>query len=304
MSSTELVLHHYPMSLYAEKIRRILAFKKLPWRSVEQPMMLPKADLTALTGGYRRIPVLQIGADVYCDTACIARRIEQLHPDPPCIPADCGALVGMLEEWGDHRFTSQVVPSVILDLLPSLPAGVLDDRAAMSPMLSEQSLRMMAPHTRGQTLLSLDLLEQRLREQAFLAGEDFTLADAACYHPLWFMRHSPRLFEAVSARPALAAWFERIAALRGPEPRPMTSAEALAIAADFRPCDLAGSMEQTGPIQVGDRIAIRADDYGVEQVHGVVARLAADEITIVREDDSIGKIAVHFPRSGYVVMKE
>jgi len=52
------------MSLFAERIRRILAFKKMAWRSVEQPMMAPKPDLTPLTGGNRRIPVLQIGADV------------------------------------------------------------------------------------------------------------------------------------------------------------------------------------------------------------------------------------------------
>ena len=58
----QVILHHYPLSLFAEKIRRVLAYKKIPWRAVEQPMMAPKPQLTPLTGGYRRIPVMQIDA--------------------------------------------------------------------------------------------------------------------------------------------------------------------------------------------------------------------------------------------------
>jgi glutathione S-transferase len=57
----ELVLHHYWMSPYAEKIRCILGFKKLAWKSVLIPIVMPKPDLVALTGGYRKTPVLQIG---------------------------------------------------------------------------------------------------------------------------------------------------------------------------------------------------------------------------------------------------
>ena len=29
---------------------------------------MPKPNLTALTGGYRKTPVLQIGADIYCNS--------------------------------------------------------------------------------------------------------------------------------------------------------------------------------------------------------------------------------------------
>ncbi len=74
---SELILHHYPTSLFAEKARLMLGFKGLTWRSVTIPSIMPKPDLTALTGGYRRTPVLQAGADIYCDTALMARRLEQ-----------------------------------------------------------------------------------------------------------------------------------------------------------------------------------------------------------------------------------
>ena len=68
----DIILHHYPASPFAEKIRLILGAKGLSWRSVTIPWIMPKPDLMPLTGGYRRTPVLQIGADVYCDTALIA----------------------------------------------------------------------------------------------------------------------------------------------------------------------------------------------------------------------------------------
>ena len=68
---SEIILHHYSESPFAEKIRAILGFKRLNYRSVLVPMMLPKPDVIALTGGYRRTPILQIGSDIYCDTALV-----------------------------------------------------------------------------------------------------------------------------------------------------------------------------------------------------------------------------------------
>jgi glutathione S-transferase len=60
-----LILHHYPTSPFAEKVRLIMGYKKLSWQGVTIPMVMPKPDLMPLTGGYRRTPVLQIGADIY-----------------------------------------------------------------------------------------------------------------------------------------------------------------------------------------------------------------------------------------------
>ena len=73
---TEFILHHYPLSPYAEKIRTGFGIKRLAWRSVEHNRMPERPELFPMTGGYRRIPVLQIGADIYCDTQCILRELE------------------------------------------------------------------------------------------------------------------------------------------------------------------------------------------------------------------------------------
>jgi glutathione S-transferase len=295
----ELILHHYPMSFFAEKVRRIFAYKNLPWRSVEQPMLMPKPDLTPLTGGLRRVPVLQIGADVYVDTACIARRIERLHPEPRCFPAD-QAVATLLEDWADRRFAFQIVPSVILELLPNLPAGALDDRAKMSPAFSEQAIRFNAPHAMSQALVSLDRLEAQLHDHRFLLGDAFTIADAACFHPLWFLHQSERLFAAVTARPNVAGWFARIQGFGPGRAEPMSPAEALAVARTFDPTDVNGPERATDPrITLGHPVVVTADDYGTEACRGTAVRVTPDEITVRRHEPELGEIAVHFPRIGY-----
>ena len=58
-SLTDIVLHNYAFSPFSEKIRTTLGLKRIAWRSVDVAPLPPRPLLAALTGGYRRIPVLQ-----------------------------------------------------------------------------------------------------------------------------------------------------------------------------------------------------------------------------------------------------
>src|SRR5574343_766296 len=98
---SELILHHYPNSPFAEKIRLILGHKKLPWKSVFIPMIMPKHNLTALTGGYRKTPVLQIAADIYCDTSLICDVLEHLAPAPTLYPQAVNVAARIVTQWAD-----------------------------------------------------------------------------------------------------------------------------------------------------------------------------------------------------------
>ncbi|HXJ32894.1 MAG TPA: glutathione S-transferase family protein [Candidatus Eisenbacteria bacterium] len=300
----EIVLHHYPRSLYAEKVRRVLAYKRIRWRSVEQPMMSPKPELAPLTGGYRRVPVMQIGADVYCDSACILRRLEALHPEPACLPPAEAEIVGLAEDWADRRLVSLVMPPTVLALLPVLPPDILVDRAAMSPMLSKEAFATLAPAALRQAPFAFDRLERLLRDRPFILGDAFSLADAACFHPLWFARSCPELAAAIDARPALGRWMARIEGFGPGNVRPMACSEALAIARESEPADVAGGATVVAGLSVGDDVMITADDYGREGTAGNVVRLAADEITIRRRDPELGDLAVHFPRAGYRIQRQ
>ena len=85
MDEKSLILHHYDASPFSQKALMMLGIKGLAWRSVQIPMVMPKPDLTALTGGYRKTPVLQVGADIYCDTNIILPALERLAPGTPSL---------------------------------------------------------------------------------------------------------------------------------------------------------------------------------------------------------------------------
>jgi len=295
----EIIFHHYNLSPFSEKIRRLFAFKSLTWHGVQQPLMAPKPDLTPLTGGYRRIPVMQIGADVYCDTALIARVVERLHPTPSCIPPAVLGQVALLEDWADHRLFMQVVPPVLVALLPVLPPEFLTDRSAMSPGFSRPTVEALAPHALTQALQSFDRLDAQLRASRFLLGEQFTLADAACYHCLWFVKNSPAMFAEVLARSGLAAWMARIEAFHGDTLQEMPAAVALGIARDAVPADIGGGCVADPVLHAGKAIRIIADDYGREETVGRLVQLTPETVTVIREDEAVGEVAVHYPRAGY-----
>lgn len=295
----ELILHHYPLSPFAEKIRRLLAFKKLAWRSVEQPVIAPKPDLTALTGGYRRIPVLQIGADIYCDTALIARVLERLYPTPSYLPTALAGAAALLEDWADHRLFMQTVPPTVVRLIDALPAEFFVDRAAMTPAFQRDNLIAVAPHALSQALISLDRLNAQLAQSHFVLGDVFTLADAACFHPVWFMQHGGDLFDVVRARPGLSAWFDRLLDLGTGAMTPLAAAAALTIAREASPADVAGGCAAESGYVAGAEISIVPDDYGLERTVGRLVRLNAHEIVVLRTDPQVGEVAVHYPRAGY-----
>ena len=99
-----LILHHFAASPFSEKLRLVLGYKRLAWKSVLVPAVMPKPDVVALTGGYRRTPVLQIGADIYCDTALICDVLERLQPAPSLYPEPLRALSRVVGQWADRRF--------------------------------------------------------------------------------------------------------------------------------------------------------------------------------------------------------
>jgi len=155
----EIILHHYDMSPFSEKIRKILAYKNLDWHSVGQPMWLPRPCLTPMTGAYRRIPVLQIGADIYCDTRLIARKLEQLHPEPSIYPPGLEGAAEAFAQWVDRHMFQTVVPQVFVGLAAALPAELLEDRRKMRPDLDPSQLAATVPIMRDELRAFLASLE-------------------------------------------------------------------------------------------------------------------------------------------------
>ena len=233
----DLILHHYAGSPFSEKIRLILGFKGLAWRSVEVPVIMPKPDVVALTGGYRRTPFLQVGADIYCDSALMARVIDQRAPAPPLFPADVAGLSQVQAQWADRELFWAAVPYAlqpagIASLLGGLPPQALKafaaDRAAFTPHLVRPTL----PDASAQLGCYLAWLEQQLSDgRAFLHGAAPSIADFSVAQSAWFIRRAPPVAGVLAPFTALGAWYERVAAFGHGRSEPLGSADALALAA-------------------------------------------------------------------------
>jgi len=309
---SELILHHYPTSPFAEKARLLLGFKGLSWRSVKISPVMPKPDLTALTGGYRKTPVLQIGADIYCDTALIARRLEQEKALPAFFPEGQEMVTASFASWADsvvfqHAVSLVFQPESIAVRFGSLPPeaikAFLADRAGL--FSGGSATRLSAEQARHQWPTIMARLEQQLeREQGdFLFGEP-SIADFALAHPLWFLKATPVTSPLVDAYPAVSAWFGRVMGFGHGASSEMTSLEALEVARTATPAALPDEQfDEPNGFEAGQQVVIAATDYGVDPVAGELLFAGAEELIVRREDERGGVVHVHVPRFGFRIEK-
>lgn len=301
---TDIILHHYDRSPYAEAIRVALGFKGLSWRSVEIPMMGEKPELAPLTGGYRKTPVLQLGADIYCDTTRIAQALDERCEGPKLIPTHAQGLTQMAVQWaGSFMFR----PAATLALGPvadALPQAFWDDRKALFGM-DKDKMTALSPHLFDQWRAGAYHLAAALEDgRKFLLGDEATYADIISHIPIFFAGSTgnPKVQGVYKELPKLMAWFERLRAIGHGTRTEMTAQEALDIALEATPQTPQG--EDTGDgrgFKIGDKVVILTEDPGATPVNGTVHTLGPNHIAIARHHDRVGDVVVNFPRTGIIV---
>jgi glutathione S-transferase len=300
----EVIFHEYALSPFSEKMRRIFSYKTIPYRSVDQPMWMPKPHLTPLTGGYRRIPVMQVGADVYCDTALMVRKLDAWYPDRPVVPSGLEAPVHAIEQWADKQLFMACVPLVFTSLADMLPAELIEDRKKMRPDLDMAALVRGVPYCVSVLDASMARLDATLAKQPYLLGDAFTAADAAVYHCLWFVRNAEPGAKSLARHAALGAWMQRVESFGPGAPTPLSPQEALAIAKRAEPIDATvGRSSAPGEQAPGDAVAVCSDDLPQDVFRGTLRAVSADELVIERETHDLGRLWQHFPRVGYLVQR-
>jgi glutathione S-transferase len=300
----KLILHHYPNSPFAEKIRLIFGFKKLQWGSVIVPNMMPKPDVVALTGGYRRTPFLQIGADIYCDTALIADVIESLAPTPSLYPAEVAAASRILAQWADSTLFWTAIPYTmqpagLAHMFAGVPPETIkafgDDRAVFRANLP----RMRPAEAQAAFAIYLKRLDESLDGQAFFFGEAASIADFSIYHCLWFVSRGGPVAQILESSPRIQAWRDRMAAFGHGSFDKLDSAEAIRIAHAAHADKSAGFGADPHGIAAGEKVVVAATDTGVDPIEGTLYAATEDRICISREDARAGHVVVHFPRLGF-----
>jgi glutathione S-transferase len=303
----EPILHHYPQSLFSEKARAMLNARGLAWRSVIIPMIMPRPDTIPLTGGYRRTPVLQVGADIYCDTAVIAAWLDDKGEGPTFFPAASRLAAQTLARWVD---TELFWAAVTLRFQPANAGAFFSDAGAAAAFAADRAAfsqgatirRIPLEEAAPRYSLFLDELEAQLADgRAYLFGPEWTIADFSAYHVLWFVHAGGAMAADLAARPAAKAWFGRMRLFGAAPGAEMSGQEALEVAAASAPAPLAGGASDLADIPLGALVDVGPTDYGVMPSRGELINCDISSIVIRREHERTGVVHVHFPRHGFGV---
>ena len=307
----DLILHHFLASPFSEKIRLVLGYKQLAWKSVLIPSILPKPDLVSLTGGYRKTPVLQLGADIFCDTSLICEVLEKLEPNPSIYPESVEALARILAQWADSSLFWAAIagPKPAEHMYGGMPGAAKAFAADRNAMFGGMT-RPLPADAAAATNAYLRRLTNMLQHQPYLLGHLPSIADFAAYHALWFTRiRTPADADILQHLPALDRWMDRMQAMGHGAMENFDSTQAMAVAAGCEPSAVGQGLLRDGVFQdehsiaLGSRVAICAESFGAETTEGELVAATRTHFSLRRVDERVGMLHVHFPRIGYVLSK-
>ncbi len=299
----EIILHHYDLSPYAEKMRLALGFKGMTWRSVQTPMVLPKPDHFELTGGYRRVPVLQLGADLYCDSHLITRVLDRLQPSPPLAPPGLETVSHAVSRWAETSFMMLI--NAFFGIGGVFPEEFIDDRRKhMIPPTMDLDA---APKILATKLLQLRANVMRLEGmledgRPYLLGNALCASDLSAYHPVMMFTLHAKTRALLDGADRVQAWVRRVRSVGHGTSTPLDAAEAIDVARDAEPQAFGGEPVLPEGMSIGDRVIVLHDDYGSGNVMGALSESGLDEIAIRRQTDRAGEVVVHFPREDFTVI--
>ncbi|HVZ43622.1 MAG TPA: glutathione S-transferase family protein [Ramlibacter sp.] len=313
--TADLILHHYPSSPFSEKIRLVLGYKKLPWRSVEVPRIMPKPDVLPLTGGYRRTPFLQVGADIYCDTALICDVLEHVRPEPTLYPPHLKGVCRIFAQWADstlfwaamaYNLKPEGAAHAFAGAPPDARKAFAEDRKAMSSNM----VRLRPGDATSAYRSYLRRIANMADEHDFLFGAAPCVADFAAYHGIWYTRTQvPVLADILNATPSVGEWASRMAAIGHGPMTSLDAADAIAVAAALEPQPAGANLlvdsafQDDHGIALGTRVTIAAESFGPETTEGELIAATRTHYSLRREDARAGVVHVHFPRIGYVLRR-
>ncbi|SEO72863.1 glutathione S-transferase [Rhodospirillales bacterium URHD0017] len=300
----DIILHHYAASPFAEKVRIALGLKQAAWKSVDIPNVMPKPDLMPLTGGYRKTPVMQIGADIYCDTQLIMLELDRRLPTPGLLPKGREGEARAITMWIDRNIFGPAV-GVVMSQIPiegRFGETFKKDRSEFSGRnFDPERLRAALPVMRDQTYALLSLARAMLSDgRKFLLGAEPCLADCALYNPVWFIQSETAA--PLDRTPDIVAWSQRMKTLGSGKRSDIKAGDALDIAKAANPGATTVDAGDPSGLKAGQKVNVTPDDTGRVPVEGVLVGLTPDRVSIQRSDPRVGDVVVHFPRAGFVVV--
>ena len=289
-----IILHEYPSSPFAEKIRLALRIKNLAWSRVEIPVTMPRPD-------------------IYCDTAIILRELEARYPMTSLKLPGHEGLAQMVAGWTDGRWFQSSVAVIFGELGDKVTEDFRKDREKLSGRPFDiAGMKAAGPMMRDQWRARFMLLEERLQggkgagSGLYLIGMKPGLVDVHAYMNVWFMHQNLPDFlnKCFETADLTQSWFERLREFEGQEPDTISSKDALAIARHAAPrLVMATTKFEPQDLAPGDMVAVAPDDYGQVWVEGELVHADSQRVILQRITEEAETLHVHFPRAGYLVRR-
>ena len=297
------ILHHYSMSPFSEKLRLMFGYAGVPWQSLPSPEMPPRPNIDPLSGGYRRIPIAQVGADIFCDSRLISAEIARESQRSSLDPAAASA--------AERDYAAHLEGEVFWAAVLSIGAGrtirqllrnvgvwktlrFIKDRAGIG-----RTARVAVPSARqaGTNFEEhLRELEQRLQAD-FLSGQAApSHLDFAAYHTLWFQRVVGEVPMSLTL-PRVEAWYTRMSDFGHGAVDEISRQQAFDVAAKATPREVPADHAQDA--LVGSTVTVAPTDYALEGVRGTLVGSSDERWIVARQTDQFGPVHVHFPRQGF-----
>ena len=221
-----LIVHQYHLSPYNEKVRRMLNFKGIPYQ--EKYWLLADRNKVKAFNPTGKLPALEHGDQMICDSTDVAYYIEEQFPEKPLIPADPAqrAMIHVLEDWADEslyfyemhlRFTTpgnreRNMPRMVENesrflrwLLPKVvPGGIAKITASQG--IGRKSIEQLMIDV-GRHISAIDGL---LGEQDWLVGDQLSLADLAVYAMFQALCDADMAMVVLQRFPVVMSWMARV----------------------------------------------------------------------------------------------
>jgi glutathione S-transferase len=293
----------------------VLGYKNLAWKSVLIPAIMPKPDVIALTGGYRKTPILQVGADVYCDSALICDVLEHVQLEPTLYPPHLKGVSRVFAQWADstlfwaamaYNLQPKGAAQVFAKAPPDAAKAFSEDRKAMSGNMA----RLRPADATSAYRSYLRRIAHMVEEHEFLFGAEPCVADFAAYHALWYTRvQVPVMADILNATPAVGEWMDLMAEIGHGANDRLSSGDAITVAQGAEPMPagqnllIDSAFQDDHGIALGSKVTITAESFGPESTEGELIAATRTHYTLRREDPRVGIVHVHFPRIGYILRK-
>jgi glutathione S-transferase len=238
-----LTLYQFEISPFCDKIRRILNVKRVPYAIEEVPPTKTLSVVRKLNPA-GKLPFLVADGTVVADSTDIAYWLEAKYPEPRLVPDDPRerGLCHVLEDWADEslyfyemrlrftlphnarRFIPELVKyegSLVRTIAPYAMPFVLRSQVS-SQGVGKRPLDVVLRDVERH----LDALAGILGGGRWLVADRLTIADVSVFAQLFCIRASDEGGRMVAARPAVAAWMERVDRATAPGAETAAGAEA------------------------------------------------------------------------------